>query len=196
MLYNNTNDYTLFIEELKKMLNDIVSSENLPDHSLYLYSNISSKGENAGKETSKSICIFEPPYPPKKEISKPEGKNFIVMNFKPVSKSGIELLIRNKQFDVLEIPDCAEIKTVKSDTSFKHVIFHSFSSDLLSYIRKNIYYSLNHYQSNSSFGCCSRFVKCSDNKGCVHPNKLYAKGCKYRSFLDEGKIFYGKNRNI
>lgn len=37
---------------------------------------------------------------------------------------------------------------------------------------------------------------CSDAKKCLHENKLYARNCIYGSHLAEGRIFYGKNRNV
>ena len=46
------------------------------------------------------------------------------------------------------------------------------------------------------FGCCSRYLECSDNKGCVHPDRRFAQGCMYKSNLEEGWIFYGVNRNV
>jgi len=46
------------------------------------------------------------------------------------------------------------------------------------------------------FGCCSRYEQCSDEMKCVHPDKEHARGCMYKVNLDNGKIFYGKNRNI
>lgn len=46
------------------------------------------------------------------------------------------------------------------------------------------------------FGCCSRYVECSDNRQCIHPDLLRAKGCQYRKNLEIGRIFYGKNKNI
>ena len=46
-----------------------------------------------------------------------------------------------------------------------------------------------------TFGCCNSFIKCSDNKQCIHPNKKFARGCMYRQNLKKGLIFYGKNRN-
>ena len=46
-----------------------------------------------------------------------------------------------------------------------------------------------------SFGCCSRYIECSDAKQCVHPNKVKAEACQYKTNLDKGIIFYGKNRN-
>ena len=48
----------------------------------------------------------------------------------------------------------------------------------------------------SAFGCCSRYEKCSDAKKCLHENRLYALGCAYYQSLREGRIFYGKNRNV
>ena len=47
-----------------------------------------------------------------------------------------------------------------------------------------------------TFGCCSRYEKCSDAKKCIHPDPVFALGCAYRNNLDSGRIFYGKNRNI
>ncbi len=46
------------------------------------------------------------------------------------------------------------------------------------------------------FGCCSRYIQCSDAKLCVHSDKKEARGCMYKVNLDNGRIFYGKNRNI
>ena len=46
------------------------------------------------------------------------------------------------------------------------------------------------------FGCCNDFVKCSDAKACLHPHERFYNGCIYRKNLEEGRIFYGKNRNI
>lgn len=47
---------------------------------------------------------------------------------------------------------------------------------------------------NRDFGCCSRYIECSDAKACVHPNPEFAIRCWYRTNLDDGKIFYGKNK--
>lgn len=44
------------------------------------------------------------------------------------------------------------------------------------------------------FGCCSRYEKCSDERKCIHPDLLMARGCAYKSNLEEGRIFYGKNK--
>lgn len=46
------------------------------------------------------------------------------------------------------------------------------------------------------FGCCSRYIACSDAKKCIHPDPIYAASCQYRKNLEKGCIFYGKNKNI
>lgn len=46
------------------------------------------------------------------------------------------------------------------------------------------------------FGCCHLYEKCSDAKACVQPDKLFALACYYKKNLEQGRIFYGKNKNI
>jgi hypothetical protein len=45
------------------------------------------------------------------------------------------------------------------------------------------------------FGCCSRYVQCSDSRKCAHEDFLLSLACQYRINLLEDRIFYGKNRN-
>ena len=45
------------------------------------------------------------------------------------------------------------------------------------------------------FGCCSRYVQCSDSWKCIHEDFLLSLGCQYRINLLENRIFYGKNKN-
>lgn len=49
---------------------------------------------------------------------------------------------------------------------------------------------------SDSFGCCSRYEACSDAKKCIHPNPIFAVACSYKKNLEQGRIFYGKNRNV
>ena len=49
---------------------------------------------------------------------------------------------------------------------------------------------------NAGFGCCSRFIDCSDAGHCLMPDKKLAIECAYRKNLEDGRIFYGKNKNI
>lgn len=186
-----------FYEKLQQQIDDIIFSHHLPQKSIHLYSNVPSTGKNAGKETSKSICIYEPDYPPRKDShDAAPGKNFIILNIKNSSSNRIELQIRERQFAMIDTPLTAEVKAAKINPSFVTVLFDRNDNSIFSYIKGNILYCLANYESSSSFGCCSRFIECSDAKECVHENKIYSMGCKYRKNLESGKIFYGKNRNI
>lgn len=59
---------------------------------------------------------------------------------------------------------------------------------------KALDYVINQYP--KGFDCCSRFEACSDAKGCIHPDPHFAADCGYRRILKDGRIFYGKNRNV
>lgn len=184
-----------FWKDLQNLLDELIISLELPKHSLHLYSNISAKGKNAGKEVSRSICIYEPEYPLVKEVVDNPGRNSIVLNVQ--ANSRIELSIRDLQFSSIPLPDTAEIAKTISRPDFTQVFFGRDDINIMPYIKKNIIYCLQHYRSKEkSFGCCSQFEKCSDAKKCVHTNKLYSTACLYRHHLESGRIFYGKNKNV
>lgn len=94
-----------------------------------------------------------------------------------------------------ELPTGTQISQVKSDGGMIRVELKT-PKDILRYISplRNILDGL--IRSYHFFGCCSRYEACSDAKQCIHPDALLALGCKYRQNLMDGKIFYGKNRNI
>ena len=46
-----------------------------------------------------------------------------------------------------------------------------------------------------SYDCCAFYVECSDAKRCVNQSES-SFGCGYRKVLADGRVFYGKNRNI
>lgn len=181
--------------KISDLLLAIIEEEELPTHSLFLCSNVSHKGANDGKEISKSICIYEPEYPLDRNVPERITKNLVVLNIQNV-KSGFELLIRNAEFEKIDVPPSAIVKELKSDKRCKHVIFKDYSKDMIKYLTNNIHFCLKHYVPSHHFGCCSEYLSCSDNKKCVHVNKLYARGCAYRRHLELGDIFYGKNANV
>lgn len=55
---------------------------------------------------------------------------------------------------------------------------------------------LQYMSTAESFGCCSKYVECSDEKRCVQNDVRLRCSCIYKKNLDSGKIFYGKNKNI
>lgn len=183
-----------FYEKLQEFLDSIIQKNELPTHSLHLFSNIAPRGKNAGMETSKSICIYEPEYPLIKEDIDNPGKNMVVLNIK--ENKVFELLIRNAQFECINLPETATVKKSK-DNVFKHVLFEKDDPSIFPYIAQNISFCLKNYRSKEkTFGCCSQFIKCSDAKRCLHANKLYSTACQYRHNLEAGRIFYGKNKNV
>ena len=91
-------------------------------------------------------------------------------------------------------PQNLRIKEEKASTKIFFPVNHP---ELYTYVQNTIYYRIKRYASSAAlFGCCNKFVECSDAKKCVHENKLYSTSCMYRMNLESGKIFYGKNRNI
>lgn len=179
---------------IQEMLEQLIVEMELPEKSLYLMPNY---GRDGKKITSYSVCIYEPVYPLPPNAKKDPTRNSIVLNIKE-GKEKLELLIGSIQYgDVGNVPEDAEIKQLKSDQANVHVILSMVSESIVEYIKKNTKYALANYTSKASmFGCCSSFNACSDAKKCVHVNKLYSKACIYRGHLDDGRIFYGKNRNV
>ena len=127
------------------------------------------------------------------------GKNYVIL--KIIQDNGkVELTIRPMQCqEVSQNLVDVEIKEKvngKGQTKEFNILFDECHPQLMDYIIKNVFYCLKNYRSSASFSCCSRFTACSDALKCVHENKLYATGCTYRRNLENGRIFYGKNRNI
>ncbi len=117
----------------------------------------------------------------------------------------VEYLFQYK--NCIEKPDDAIEKIYTSkitnketgQTTTKQTFCHQFKSDsstISSYLLSIIDYSIQNYQPSDKFGCCGKYVDCSDAKKCLHANKFYSKCCYYRKNLENGKIFYGKNQNI
>ena len=183
---------SLWKDKVQKMLDEMITENELPEQSLYLKANLGRTGERI---TSYSVSIFEPEYPPNPK-STVITKNQTVMNIKEHSET-LELFIGKTQFGDIDVPEEAEVKMLQSDVDNVRVILSKDSPKVIAYIKANTEHSLANYESKAStFGCCSRFNDCSDAKKCVHDNKLYSKACMYRRYLDSGEIFYGKNRNI
>ena len=187
---NITNDFDQLVYNI---LQETIVKEELPENSLYISSNLTKLGE----VKSQSICVNEPDYPPNSHNVNRIGKNDTFLKYE--YDKTLSLHIRDNYLKLLTIPNSALLKKTKADGLFTRIIFSSIEDnlDILGdLVRTIVKIGLDYYESGSSFGCCSQFIKCSDAKKCVHENKLYSKGCQYRKNLDAGRIFYGKNRNI
>ena len=89
-----------------------------------------------------------------------------------------------------------EVKYKEEDLYIKIYIYDVEEIYKLKYEIEEIYKYLYTNEPADIFGCCSRYIECSDALKCTNPNKRLAKGCQYKTNLENGRIFYGKNKNI
>ena len=88
------------------------------------------------------------------------------------------------------IPDTLKIKHLKNSI----VVYVDNVSDFSCF--SELYEKLFEDLSSQNIGCCSRYVECSDALQCVNNNVDIFPYCAYRRNLRNGKVFYGKNKNI
>ena len=122
----------------------------------------------------------------------------------------VELRIGVPSYNAIEPPSAEIVKerwVAKYDENGKRtdekelvrydVLVRMDSGTLLPYLERLMRYGLTQYKSKEpTYGCCHLYEKCSDAKKCISKEKIYATVCAYRKNLEEGRIFYGRNRNI
>lgn len=197
----------LWQKKIEEALNEIIKKEELPEKSLRLVRNLK---KDKTSVTSYSVCIFEQEYPtlPNEKIKSDGESNATLLMIKESTvkenkqdvKTGIlEISVDETQFFDICAEKYNDLKTKKNASDGTNIRVQISKDDerLINFVIENTEYGLNNYSSKAAkFGCCSRFKLCSDAKKCVHPNKIYAHACMYYQHLREGRIFYGKNKNI
>lgn len=185
--------------EIQKMLDELVIKLELPKGSLSLLSNV---GWLSDEETSYSVNIYEAEYPEIPNAKKDETRNSIVLRIeekylKKSKENVLDVVVGKTQYNYLPKPNVIKTTMRKSEPDFVRLRFDVNSKELVDYVKVNTEYRVRNYSSKEAmFGCCSRYLQCSDEKKCVHPNKLFGRACHYRHNLDKGRIFYGKNKNV
>ena len=191
-------------QEIRDMLEDLVQEYELPAGSVYLKDNYGQKSTEKDVPISHTVCIWEPDYPPMPNEKPGQNKNVLTISLGKGKLHGDDLVLAVREMQEGDLhaflPGDAELspqtKTDK-DTGFVKIYIKRSSPNLAEYVRRNAIYCIQGYVSKATrFGCCSKFEQCSDVRKCLHENKLYSKACMYRDNLDQGRIFYGKNRNI
>lgn len=93
------------------------------------------------------------------------------------------------------IPPVGEVKKSKSDPNYVRIFLSS--SDDIRYFAAMLWHILDDMIAAlpTEFGCCSRYIECSDAKRCVNPDMDLSMRCYYKKNLRKGIIFYGKNKN-
>lgn len=89
---------------------------------------------------------------------------------------------------------------IKSDEGFFRILLEDFprimqygeSGELIDLVGEMFLDAVNF----ESFGCCNKYVECSNAKKCLHEDFLYSTACMYRKNLEKNKIFYGINKNM
>lgn len=93
------------------------------------------------------------------------------------------------------LPKDTVISRSKSDEGRIRIALQSYE-DILKYVDTFCAVLSRLCRRHREIGCCGRYLQCSDAGKCVHPDPKVALSCWYQQNLRDGKIFYGKNRNI
>lgn len=112
--------------------------------------------------------------------------------FKSMEKKGEKYILLKKHFSKFLEENNIPYKSSKSSVWLK-IKYDLFDDNVFKDLMFKIYDSM---YSFDDFDCCSRYMECSDNRHCIHPDKSLAFGCTYRKKLEKGIIFYGKNTII
>ena len=194
---------TLFVEKywkdvINEILTQITSEEELPEKSLVLTENYSDK---TAKITSYTVAVKKPDYPRGTNTNGNVKNSLFNIQPKLNDNEEVEELVFCLPDEMVPIlvqkSFCISTKKRKSEL-FTRVLINPDNKDFKDFSLCAIRLALDEFfaQGGSAFGCCSRYEECSDAKKCLHENRLYALGCAYYHSLREGRIFYGKNRNI
>ncbi len=122
----------------------------------------------------------------------------------------LKYIVMKKVSDVIEIKYIDDIVLEKIRNKFQRVQYKEQDLyirisindineiDLLEDVIKELFINqfLQYMNTEESFGCCSKYIECSDCKECVQKDIRLRFSCLYKKNLDSGKIFYGKNKNI
>lgn len=107
-----------------------------------------------------------------------------------IRKSGIQLSVKPKNCDLFPNAQWEPASNGLSRTCLQDL------DQLLSLSFILCEIAVNSLSAGEGFGCCHLYEKCSDAKTCIQPDKLFALACYYKKNLEQGRIFYGKNKNI
>lgn len=173
---------------LHKELERLNLNLSLPENSIRLMAN---KSKDRKTITSYSICIYEP------DIISGTSKNDRPTIVTRITEGKLKtmpdvLTIEPKninEFDNLVIPDIATVKTPKSSLPYMRI--DGTTEECIAYLLESVRFAVKNYKAKASnFACCSRYIQCSAEKKCIHPNQLFSKACAYRKNMENGKIFY------
>ena len=126
-------------------------------------------------------------------------KNYNLLNFYKMKKVNDTIAIRAVDNILQRI--ISKFPEAKYNTETEYVRISISKIEDIKNISDEIidifkYFFLQYMHTAESFGCCSKYLECSDNLKCVNNNIRLRLSCIYKNNLENGRIFYGKNKNI
>lgn len=117
-----------------------------------------------------------------------------VLRVKQSKDNKTTLEFSKKYIDLFKLQD--EVRYTKSEVNWGRLTFdESIAKQIIDNIEA-VFKQCYMEGPVESFGCCSRYNACSDEKKCINPDIKDAQGCMYKRNLESGRIFYGNNCNI
>lgn len=103
--------------------------------------------------------------------------------------------VNKMYFKASYISEYIKFKEISNPNNYMEFEFANSETFLKSF--KNVLNAfVKDFVPSERFGCCHRYVECSDAGKCIAPDPIHAKGCYYKENLENGRIFYGKNATI
>lgn len=209
LTFETLTDNQLF-EDLRKAITPMIEKickEQEVDTQYIKFEN----GEKAVKdfETGEIVKIIDPKTNEEKILKEPDPNKLSVWICEPISLKKSDRAFRiekedtttSKGFKVSFIYKRRNVIDVPSDATevYNHptlsYIFPHDSVYVYDYLQEIFSHTLKNFEPTEKFGCCGKYVKCSNARKCLHENTFYARCCMYRKNLESGRIFYGKNAN-
>jgi len=194
---SDVDPFEKFQEDLQVRCDAIVAEKGFPAHCLAVV-------QKVGKTvTSFAVVVSEPsaPFGKVDPSAAATGAGVLYMK-RPTSKvdaGKIEIRLDGMQDHYAPTPMTAEkvLKEPSKAPKYFEVKMRLDDPALLPYLEKILSRELDVFVTKEPvFGCCDRYVECSDAKKCLHKNPMYATACAYRKNLEAGRIFYGKNKTV
>lgn len=183
---------------LPQMVEEVCAEQNMPSSFIQIIFNEDKKKDKPQKDKpkSKSVWICDPEW-----MLDFKGKRTQMAFNILEGKKGFEVTLSIGRFqmrDFVPAPTVAEIKNASQGAKKKTTLIFPIDciEECKEYLKAVFAWELKHFMPAYTFGCCSKYEQCSDERKCLHANPMYSRGCAYRYNLEAGRIFYGKNRNV
>lgn len=162
-----------FDKEILSKIKKVISKDYLETSDLVLQ-------VNAGDSPYNSINIKLQPTPYRSDYT---GDNKAILFCRIKSGGNVKYISfydkYKKAFENLGL----KCSSIKSDVGFVRVDLDDFIDNLnkLDKLLNKIFISSVSFE---TFGCCSRYKKCSEERKCIHDDLLYSSACMYRKNLE------------